>query len=219
MAAMCSWNDTQAERESWCGMLAAGWLLFAITCGCSGGPPALTPPDLQPESAADGAIALYDKDGSGDLSTEELEACPGVLGALGAYDQNDDKKVTRDEFVARLNRFASSRVALTQLIAIVYLDQRPLEGATVRLVPEPYFEGAIKPATCTTGQSGSGMLDVDDSELPSNQAGMVGVQLGTYRVEITHPEISIPAKFNVDTKLGYDSQPGNLSVKFHITSK
>ena len=63
------------------------------------------------------------------------------------------------------------------------------------------------------------MMDVDDSELPSNQAGLVGVQLATYRVEITHPEITIPAKYNTNTTLGYDSQPGQPSVIFNLKTR
>lgn len=194
-------------------------VLMALIYGCSGGPPALTPPELRPTAAAAEAIALYDKDGSGDLSHDELQACPGMLSAIETYDRDGDEKISKDEITARLQEFAESRVALTQLVAVVRLDKRPLEGATVKFVPETYLGSSIKTALGTTGRSGGSMMDVDDSDLPSNQAGLVGIQLGTYRVEITHPEISIPPEYNTDTTLGYDSQPGNLSVTFDLKAR
>jgi hypothetical protein len=194
-------------------------VLITTIYGCSGGPPALTPPDLRPASAADQAIALYDRDGSGDLSVDELQACPGMLSALKTYDLDGDGNISMDEITARLELFAKSRVALTQLVAVVRLGNRPLAGATILFVPEPYLGSAIKSATGKTGRSGGAMMDVDDSELPSNQAGLVGVQLATYRVEITHPEITIPAKYNTNTTLGYDSQPGKPSVIFNLETR
>jgi len=194
-------------------------VLVTMIFGCSGGPPALTPPDLRPAASAEEAIALYDNDGSGDLSVDELQDCPGMLAALKTYDLDGDKKISRDEIKTRLQRFADSRVALIQLVAVVRLGNRPLVGATVRFVPEPYFGSAIKPASGKTGRSGGAMMDVDDSDLPSNQAGLVGIQFATYRVEITHPEITIPPKYNTNTTLGYDTQPGDPGVRFDLKAR
>ena len=196
-----------------------GLVVFALACGCSGGPPALAPPGISPGDAADEALTLYDKDGSGDLSEEELQACPGILVAREVYDANGDGTISREEIEARLQKFVDSKVALTQLVAVVRLDKRPLEGATVRFIPEAFLGESIKEATGVTGKSGGAMMDVADSDLPGNQAGLVGIQFGTYRVEVTHPETMIPPRYNTDTTLGYDTQPGNISVAFDLKSR
>ena len=109
-----------------------------------------------------------------------------MLVAIKTYDKDKNKRISRDEIVTRLQKYVNSRVALTQLVAVVRLNNRPLEGAMVRFVPEPYFDSSIKPATGKTGRSGGAMMDVDDRDSPSNQVGLVGVQFGTYRVKSPH---------------------------------
>ena len=222
MPAFCHFRPTRSPVTCWastpvfCGIVLP---LFSLACGCSGRPPALSPPGINPSYAADEAIALYDQDGSDDLSEEELRACPGMLVALETYDTNGDGKISREEIEARLQKFVESKVALTQLVAVVRLGKRPLSGATVRFVPEAFLGDSIKPATGVTGKSGGAMMDVADSDLPSNQAGLVGIQFGTYRVEITHPEESIPSRYNTNTELGYDTLPGAISVAFDLKSR
>jgi hypothetical protein len=198
-------------------------LALSVICagvvGCSGGPPALRPPVLDPESAAKEAVALYDKDGDGILTADELKACPGILVSLELYDQDGDGSVTEAEIAARLSDFVDRNVALSRLSATVLLDRRPLGGATIRLVPEPYLGEEIKQAVGTTRKGGSGSVAVADEDLPDNQKGIRGIHSGTYRVEITHPEISIPAKYNTETTLGYETKPGDPYATFELKSR
>lgn len=209
-----SWK-LSIDRQSWrlaiCALVTAG-------VGCSGGPPALRPPALDPESAAEEAIALYDKDGDAALSTSELQSCPGLWVALKAYDQDNDNKISLAEIENRLQLFVDRETALTGLVATVTLDKQALVGAEVKFIPEPYLGKGIKPARATTQKRGAGMLAIDPADLPKNQQKIRGIHYGTYRVEITHPERDIPRKYNAETTLGYETQPGNPSVAFHLSS-
>lgn len=204
--------------------LPSPWLSIAVITsvfmlGCSSGPSALKPPSLDPESAADGALELYDQDGDQILNAEELKACPGLAYARGSYDRNNDSNISRDEIVQRLTSFVKSQAALFILSAKVTLDGRPLQGAEIKFVPEPYLGDEIKTVYGVTGADGSAGMSVKDEELPENQRGIGGVQCGTYRVEITHPEISIPAKYNTKTTLGYETSFGQRNVTFALNSK
>ena len=187
--------------------------------GCGGGPAALRPPALDPEQAAAEAIALYDTDGDEQLSESELEACPGLKLASKAYDLDGDSAISQAEIAARLQRFIDRGVALYQLSARVRLDNKPLASAAVRFVPEPYLGEEIKVATGTTRPGGSASMAVPDEDLPKNQQGIRGIHAGTYRVEVTHPEIAIPAKYNTETTLGYETTPGNPYAKFNLSTR
>jgi len=193
--------------------------LNLVLAGCSSGPPALKPPKIDPQDSADGAMELYDKDGDGFLSAEELEACPGILFALKTYDQDGDGRVSRDEIAQRLQKLVDQRVAITRLVAKVRYKKRPLPGASVRFIPESYLGEAIKPAEGMTSAKGGAMIAVEDALLPENQRGKRAMQYGTFRVEITHPEVEIPAKYNTNTTLGYDTRPGNAYVTFDLKTR
>ena len=193
--------------------------LFAMFVGCNGGLSALEPPELDPESAAQEAMALYDKDGDHALSKSELEACPGLAASLKVYDSDKDGMISQQEIVKRLERFVTRGIALARLSVTVTLDKKPLANATVRFVPEPYLGEEIKPASGTTRKRGSATMAVADEDLPENQKGIKGIHAGTFRVEITHPQKKIPAKYNTDTKLGYETTPGNPYASFKLKSR
>jgi hypothetical protein len=42
------------------------------------------------------------------------------------------------------------------------------------------------------------------------------VHYGTFKVRITHPSIEIPAKYNTETELGYETEPGKPNVRFQL---
>ena len=54
---------------------------------------------------------------------------------------------------------------------------------------------------------------------PTQNTVCSGVHYGTYRVEITHPTINIPAKYNTATTLGYETERGNPSTSFELKSR
>ena len=109
---------------------------LVLPAGCSRGPAAIPPPEVDPESAADQAIELFDANHDGALSKEELAKCPGVLGKFAAYDQNSSGAVERDEVAARVAELLKANIALTRLQCHVTFRGRPLSGASVTFEPE-----------------------------------------------------------------------------------
>jgi hypothetical protein len=221
----CTLNTNRSKIEGTCliEFRVLYWLALNFLCvllfGCSGGVTALKPPVLDPKSAAKGAIGCYDKDGDGNLSLLELEACPGILESIAIYDLNNDKIISQEEIAQRLEKFVNRSVALARLSATVRFNNRPLGGASIRFIPETYLGDEIKPALGQTRQKGSATMAVADGDLPENQRGIRGIHTGTYRVEITHPEVKIPAKYNTETELGYETTPGNPYAKFDLKSR
>lgn len=173
--------------------------------GCSRGPTAVKVPPIDPESAADGALALYDKNGDGQIAGDELTNWPALRDALkNNIDKNNDKLVSKDELIERFAMWAHGGVGISYLACRVTVGGRPLDGAEVKLIPESFFEDVIQPAHGTTGRSGTALLAIDKSFLPADLQNFSGVQQGFYRVEITHPSVNIPAKYNSDTRLGVE---------------
>jgi hypothetical protein len=89
------------------------WSLAAATgtlClgGCGGADGGVTTPSINPSVAADKAIELYDKDGSGMLSETELAASPGLLAALDRYDKDGDRQISRAEIDERLQSIVAT---------------------------------------------------------------------------------------------------------------
>jgi hypothetical protein len=200
---------TDRGRTWLCGAL----LLGVALAGCSGRRSPVLPPALKPQEAAQAALAAYDADGDGVLSAEELRKAPG----LRAADRNKDGRVTAEEIAERIAQWQADDIGMTTVVCTVLFDGRPLEGATVTFVPEAFQGEAVKPASGVTQASGRTGLVIDDELLPRDQKGLRGVQPGFYRVEITHPSIPIPARYNTETTLGYEVHYGGEDPTFRLT--
>ena len=138
---------------------------------------------------------------------------------LAIYDVDNNKKVSLQEFEDRLRNSAVAGVGLTKLTIQVRLNGRPLRGAEVKLVPEAYLGPNVKTAWGKTNGRGSAIMDIRDEDLPASEKGLIGVHYGTYKVEITHPTVQIPAKYNSQTTLGYETQRGNPDYRFELKSR
>jgi hypothetical protein len=187
--------------------------------GCSRGPTAIKVPPIKPEAAAEGALALYDKNGDGVLGADELASCPALVDALKNHiDTNNDQRLSKEELTERFAMWAHGGVGISYLVCRVTVAGRPLAGAQVKLVPESFFDGVVQPAEGTTGSSGSARLAIDKSNLPSDLQNFRGVQQGMYRVEITHENMEIPAKYNTGTTLGVEVsfESGRNVVAFNL---
>ncbi len=187
--------------------------------GCSRGPAAVHVPEVDPRQAAQLAMELYDKDHDGELTEAELAACPGILGNLSVYDLDKNGSVSQEEIEKQITELRSSRVGLTMLSVQVRLDGRPLKGARVRLVPEAYLGDEVKEAWGTSNARGIATMDIKDSDLPESDHGLLGVHYGTYKIEVTHPDVPIPAKYNTQTTLGYETEKGNPDFSVDLKSR
>jgi hypothetical protein len=194
------------------------FLLFAaevaVFAGCSSGPQRVKPPRINVSSAASQAMELYDSNHDGKLSQEELAKCPAVLISMDQYDSNHDKFIDRDEFQARLTRLLRHGTGATQLACNVAFKGKPLVGAKVDFDPEPYLGNDIQAAEGVTNNYGSAELGMPPEKAPDALKNMKLIQYGTFKVRITHPTISIPAKYNTETTLGYETIVGEPMVNF-----
>ena len=124
-----------------------------------------------------------------------------IAAPLKKIDKNNDGKLSPDEIAERLAYFQQSGMQLN-VVADIYLDGRPLGGATVTLVPEKFMGPATKPATATTDEEGMGQFRIEGSGDP--------IAPGYYRVKVSKNvggRETVPAKFNEQTTLGQEIVP------------
>jgi len=183
----------------------------------------LSMPPVDPQAATEAAFKLYDADGDGLLDAEEMLGSPALAAELGEYDTDGDKKISKKEMLDRIIQMYERNIAYTKADCIVTLDGKQLSGATVRYIPESYLgEGTTHPAEGTTDTSGFANLSMAAELLPEDAGGRALMQVGLYRVEITHPTKSIPAKYNTETTLGFELHPARHygpHGKFDLVSK
>jgi hypothetical protein len=169
--------------------------------GCSSKPARIMPPTIDAVAAGKAAITEYDANGNGQIDGSELDKAASIKATLSKVDKNSDKGVSAEEITDRINAWKESKVGIMGCNVRVNLDGKPLENATITLLPEKFLGPAVKPATGKTGPQGSAMLTVDDPDLKAKRIS--GVQCGLYRVEITADGGKpIPAKYNTETTLG-----------------
>ena len=173
----------------------AGW-------GCwGGGPSRLDPPGISASAAGKAAIKQYDTDDDGLIGDEELDKVPAFEQALENLDKNGDGGVSADEVAARIEAWQASKLARMSLTCTVTLRRQPLEGATVKFVPEKFLGDEVRTSTGVTDTRGVAMLSVPTG---GGQNDPPGVECGFYRVEITKEGVDIPAKYNTETILGQE---------------
>jgi hypothetical protein len=204
------------------GLLLIGMTVSVFVSGCSQRPGAVYAPDVDADAAAERAMSLYDADKNGELDKKELESCPGILNAILVYDGDNNQQVNVDEIAKRVAAWKEAGPAMVSVDCRVTLDGQPLEGATVRFVPEPYLEGPIRPASGVTETNGLAAISLVPEDMPSDLRRVRAMNAGTYRVEITHPTVTIPEKYNTRTTLGREvSKQTSASPyeEFKLTSK
>ena len=194
-------------------------LVVTLCLGCGGKTSRVDPPRIDPAQAGSAAIGQYDADGDGELSRQELAKLPGVLLALGAYDRNDDDKVSAEEIAARIRQWQEFKIGTLTVGCRVTLDGALLEGATVKMIPEKFLGEYVKPASGTTTADGGCGLAIAKSDLSPDQQTLLGVHCGIYKIEVTHPTRSIPARYNRQTILGQEIALGTFEVPIQLSSQ
>lgn len=182
--------------------------LFTLGCltlvGCSSSPTAIVPVEIDAGRAASQAMELYDMDNDGTLNAVELIAIPGIHTHLDKYDLDGDGMVSADEITERIELWEDQAMGIRTLDVEVILGTRPLQSAEVRFVPEAYLGDGPKVASGTTDSKGFAKISVAVDELPDDlrKARMRGLFGGTYKIEVNHPTLNVPAKYNSETTLG-----------------
>lgn len=169
-------------------------LALAVVGGCGSRAGSRVAPPAIPSGAAQKAVELYDTDKSGFLDATELEKTPGLRAGF-----IDAGKVTAEDIAVRIADWNRKKFGRLLFFFTVTHNGKPLQGATVTFVPEPFLGSEIQPATGTTDESGRTMPTA-----PITGTGAAGVSPGFYRVEITKAGENIPAKYNTETILGME---------------
>jgi hypothetical protein len=191
--------------------------------GCSDEPK--PPPRFQvnPQQAAQDAVKLYDKNGDGTLDAKELRASPPLLDLLQnlkAKLPDHADSLTAADISARMEEWLKAPATLISSTAMVYLDGKPLDGATVIFEPETYLGSSYHSHQGQTNAVGIAQLDPDLPEYPGS------IYVGLYRVRISkkvNGKETLPARYNAETELGREVAMGirdsRESVNFRLKSK
>jgi hypothetical protein len=134
------------------------------------------------------------------IDNEELLEAPGLASGARRIDKDGNGKLSRDELEARFTLYRDRHLGLVSQEFRVTHNGRPLVGAAVRLVPEFFLTDSIEPATGTTIIQGLLQPTIPDQPLAL-------MRVGYYRVEVTSPNVELPAKFNTATTLGVEVSP------------
>lgn len=183
-------------------MRHVSWLLLIALCGCSGAASPVSLPDWDPSGVSDRAMELFDSDGDGFIAGDELSKSPGLLAGLDVIDTDDDQKVSAAEIVARFELYESQKLGLRDRQFRVTFNGKPLADANVKLVPEPFLEDVIEPASGVSGPDGN-------LQPTAGVDGLRGMRPGYYRIEVTSDKVKLPAKYNTKTILGAEVSPGH----------
>ena len=186
-----------------CSYLAS---VLLATTGCGSGPSAVEGIDFDADDASRLAMEAHDANGDGFLDESELATAPGIYRYRDLYDADKDGRVSAAEIEQRIGSWNDRPIGLRGLRLTLLYGGRPLKDAEVTLVPEPYLGDEPIEATGKTNGSGVAHVSIPVEALPEDlrAARVRGVYAGTYRVEVRHPQVKLPAKYNEQTTLGVE---------------
>jgi hypothetical protein len=169
-------------------------LSLMVSAGCDRGAKRISPPAVSGAAAGRAAMEEYDGDQDGKLNAAELEKCAALKSVAKKLDPKGEgvtAKMIEDAIVASQN----NRIGRITYSCVVLHNDKPLEKATVKFVPEKFLGASFPGAVGTTNAAGGAGMSIPDAK-PD------GVAIGFYRVEITKDGENIPAKYNTESTLG-----------------
>lgn len=190
-------------RQTICTNLCLAAIGICVT-GCSSGPKALVPPDVDPSDASAAAMDQLDANGDGSIGGDELAKSPALKTALKRVDSNGDGAISPEEIEARVQAWHDSKVGLFPARVAVTLNGDPLEGAEVHFEPEPFLGQAVITAVGVTNAYGEAVPAIP-KELRSHESMPDGTQCGFYTVRISkvvNGKETLPARYNTQSQIG-----------------
>ena len=186
-----------------------------ISTGCLGAKGRVEAPELDPEKMTQGAMEMCDANKDGFIDKTEVKESPALDFAFEDLDVDSDKKISENELLERFKLYVETAVGL-QSVQMTILNRRGMgiQGATVRLVPEPFMADYIEEA------NGS-ILDLEGMVQVQTLESDPGVRVGMYRLEVTSDDVKIPSKYNTETKWGIEVAPvtSKASANLRFTVK
>ena len=193
------------RNQLWHGLLLTIAVTLAVnSTGCSSKPPRVRPINIDPATAAQRAITERDADSEGELSSEELDKAPGLKSSLGRMDSDGSGSLSSIEIENRLKAWKEQQMGVRSLKVLVTMNGKPIENADIEFTPEPFLGELAKPAFGFTNEKGVANISHDKQDMPRGAEGGRGVTNGLFRIKITQPTKSIPAKYNEQTTLGQE---------------
>ena len=190
--------------------------LLPIVVGCFGGLPAVKPPAINVEAAAQTAVSEFDADGDGAVSKNE--ACMGMATTWDRYDQDGDGLATTEEIQSRFSKWTDGDTGMMNMRVELRFRGQPLPDANVTMTPFEFLGENMHTSEGVTDTYGYAFMAVPQERLPKSQENNYGMQVGLFKVSITHPDRKIPEKYNVATELSVDLSPdeANTGVRFNL---
>ena len=178
-----------------------GWL--AILAGCNSHPPGILGIVIDAQGVGEAIVQACDKNHDGLLSADELAAVPPIRDNRNWYDTDNDGLLSANEVRAGLNAIFDPKVGLLSYSCRVLHNGKPLSGAQVKFVPLPELKDVVPVASGVTDEFGAVELNLAPEARPANTPPRIAVmRAGLYLVQVTHPDSSIPDKYNANTTLG-----------------
>jgi hypothetical protein len=171
--------------------------------GCNGGAAAIPPVKVNFERVVEQLLTDYDVDKNLALSKSELDAHPAVAECLSRCRRDRGDEISADQLERFLQAIFDPRAALVGASCVVRRNGQPLSGAEVRFVPLPAFEGVLPTGSGVSDSYGAAMITPPREALPEEAPAAPGLMPpGLYLVEVSHPSVTIPEKYNRNTVLG-----------------
>jgi hypothetical protein len=181
-------------------------VLLAVTLltqsGCLNQPKRIVAPSIDADAAGQEAMKLYDANNDGKISGAEFDKVPSLLQALANLPNKSTKEkgITAADITARIKIWQQSKIGrIGGVFAMVTRNGKPLVGAEVKFVPEKFLGGNMPVCKGSNPTGPDGSVEISETVEPGDPKG---VPPGYYRVEITMPDGSVPAKYNTQSIFG-----------------
>ncbi|MBN2578733.1 MAG: hypothetical protein JXB10_07045 [Pirellulales bacterium] len=193
--------------------LTAVLLSLILFGGCSRASKSYAP-EVDPDEAGIAALEQYDGNKDGKISGPELDRATPLKANFGQIDTDGDHALAAEEIAERIRFWQTNKQygGRAPIRCTVLHNRQPLAGAVVKLTPEKFLGGKIKPASGTTGPGGTAVIMTDGAG-PDDPPG---VGPGFYRVEITKAGQPIPECYNTRTVLGIEASMDNPAMRKRI---
>ena len=156
---------------------------------------------MDAEVITENVMEMFDSNTDGALDESELVSAPSLAYSLKAIDTNENGKLEVEEIRERFDTYVRLKIARRRFNMQIRHKRRPLADAKVEMIPAPFMEGIIAPASGVTTEDGTVTMD---AKLSARRAT---VNLGFYRIKVNSEKTKIPAKFNEETTLGVEVAP------------